>query len=96
MSQFLGPSDFEVQSFPKRLSRLIQSLVFKDSFITYFPETEADKMLWLVYSEYKVKLAEVTYRSDPHNLGATGRKESNPRLDLSMMSVIPEDHSKLI
>lgn len=69
MSQFLGPSDFlRYKVSLKGCLVLFHSLVFKDSFITYFPETEADKMLWLVHSDYKVKWAVVTCRSDHHNL----------------------------
>jgi len=67
----------------------IQSLVFKDTFISYFPEIEADKMLQLVCPAYKMEWAGVTYRNDHQSPGTNGGKESNPWLDLIMMQSNP-------
>lgn len=55
----------------------MQSLGFKVTFISCFPETEAS-MVVVLCLEYKSEWAGVAYRNDHHNPGATGGKESNP------------------
>lgn len=60
------------------MAATIQSLVFKDTFVSYFPEIEADKMLQFVCPEYKMEWAGVAYRNDHHSPGVTGEKENNP------------------